>query len=364
MKLGGRAILKDLMVNEIAKNPASFYSGNGAYNSVGEYVGAEKEGKKTTAFNSILGIVQEDPMLRIIRMFTNGHWLNTYELPFYGNTYLEESNAGSWTQEGSKRSWGDGIATALEGFGVYYPTTPSWNLDIKNAGRNELAVDFYLINKNEEWMLRNYKFMHALFSGTQFVMLKHCIVQSPNVYNVVVPGRFEIIWASVTMSATMEGKLRKCSYIKEQLNDHYATQDSNKAAQVPGETKEETEKTKLKFPNGSEYQALQAITKDTLWPDAWKVSIKIKDLGINCFNNYLNYQMYGATGARLRANTIGESQASIAWNALIAKLDEMIEAAKNSNNAEKAKSLEEKKKLLVESKAKAKNFIYNGEFGI
>lgn len=363
MKLGGRAILKDLMVDQIAKNPASFYSGNGAYNSVGEYVGAEKEGKKTTAFNSILGIVQEDPMLRIIRMFTNGHWLNTYELPFYGNTYLEESNAGSWTQEGSKRSWGDGIATALEGFGVYYPTTPSWNLDIKNAGRNELAVDFYLINKNEEWMLRNYKFMHALFSGTQFVMLKHCIVQSPNVYNVVVPGRFEIIWASVTMSATMEGKLRKCSYIKEQLNDHYATQDSNKTAQVPGETQEETEKTKLKFPNGSEYQALQAITKDTLWPDAWKVSIKIKDLGINCFNNYLNYQMYGATGARLRANTIGESQASIAWNALKGKLDEMIEAAKKSNDAEKVKSLEEKKKLLVESKAKAENFIYNGEFG-
>ena len=119
--------------------------------------------------------------------------------------------AGKWTQEGSKRSWGEGIATALEGFGMYYPTTPNWSLDIANAGRGEITTDFYLINKDEKWMLRNYKFMHALFSGTQFVMLNHSIVQSPNVYNVVVPGRFEIVWASVTMSATMEGKLRKCS---------------------------------------------------------------------------------------------------------------------------------------------------------
>lgn len=344
---GLRAGLKNKYIQEVARDPAGFYSGYGKYNQVGEYVGAKAEGGKVGKLNSVLGLVQEDPMLRIIRMFTNGFWLNTYELPFYGNTYLEESNAGKWTQEGSKRSWGEGIATALEGFGMYYPTTPNWSLDIANAGRGEINVDFYLINKDEKWMLRNYKFMHALFSGTQFVMLKHSVVQSPNVYNVVVPGRFEIVWASVTMSATMEGKLRKCSYIAEQLNYHYSSQDSNKAAQVPGKNEGETQNAKLRFSVGNEYQALQAIDENTLWPDAWKVSIKIKDLGINCFNNYLNYQMYGATGARLRVNTSEQTQLEVSWGAIKTVFDNMISKLQEKK---KGASKEEQEKIDQEIK--------------
>lgn len=34
---------------------------------------------------------------------------------------------------------------------------------------------------------------------------------------------------------------------------------------------------------------IKSITSDMLWPDAWKLSIKIKDLTPNNFNTYINY---------------------------------------------------------------------------
>lgn len=306
----------------------------------------------------MLGLYQKDPMLRLIRLFTNGYWLNTYELPFYGNNYLEESNAGKWTQEGSKRSWGEGIATALEGFGVYYPTTPNWSLDITGAGRSEISTEFYLINKNEEWLLRNYKFMHALFSGTQFVMLKHCIVQSPNVYNVVVPGRFEIIWANVTMSATMEGKLRKCSHMYEELNMHYTEKNSQKTTQVADGNNSKAVRVAY---SGDAFQALKAITPDTLWPDAWKISIKIKDLGVNCFNNYLNYQAYGSTGARLIANTTEKTQVDAAWSAIESTFKKYVDKLSGKEKEEAQKKLDSAKSMYEKGTSQMKSAVTKGE---
>ena len=354
---GGRALLKNAVIKEVARDPAGFYS-NGVYNSVGEYIGTEEEGGTTAALNSMLRLYQKDPMLRLIRLFTNGYWLNTYELPFYGNNYLEESNAGKWTQEGSKRSWGEGIATALEGFGVYYPTTPNWSLDITSAGRSEISTEFYLINKNEEWLLRNYKFMHALFSGTQFVMLKHCIVQSPNVYNVVVPGRFEIIWANVTMSATIEGKLRKCSHMYEELNMHYAEKNSQKTTQVADGNNSKAVRVAY---SEDAFQALKAITPDTLWPDAWKISIKIKDLGVNCFNNYLNYQAYGSTGARLIANTTEKTQVDAAWSAIESTFKKYVDKLSGKEKEEAQKKLDSAKSMYEKGTSQMKSAVTKGE---
>lgn len=332
--LGGRALLKNYLIDNIAKNPADFYANSAVYDSYGNYIAGEAEaaGAGLAAFT----LFQTDPMLRILRMFSNGHWLNTYELPFYGNNYLDENRGGKWTQEGSKKQWSDGISTALEGFGIYYPTTPTWSLDIAGATRPELSTEFYLINKDEEWMLRNFKFMHALFSGTQFVMMKQCVVQSPNVYNVHVDGRFEIIWAAMTMSATFEGKLRKCSYMNTMLNTFYDENSSSRRSLVANPvTKTVTNKDTNKeetvteyastnnytavsttLPQNQRYRGLRSITDNTLWPDAWKINLKIQDLGVNCFNNYLNYQMFGASGARLRANTSSSSINKITADAI------------------------------------------------
>lgn len=378
---GGRALMKNAMINSVAKDPGSFYANRKIYDGYGNYIGAQEESNQLGAsFQSVVGLYQEDPMLRLLRLFNNGKWLNTYEIPFYNSTYLEAMKGGQWTQEGSKRSWGEGLATALEGFGVYYPITPSWNLDIKAAARDELQVDFYLINKDENWMLRNFKFLHALYSGTQFVMLKNSIVQSPNVYNVVLPGRFEIIWASMTAEATMEGKLRKCSYMYDSLNTVVVKEngkDRTKALLAkPVKIKDKDgkeidayqsevgnyEQVNVKGDIADVYSGLRSIQPDTLWPDAWKISLKIKDLGINCFNNYLNYHMFGASAARLRANTSEQSQGEIMLDKMretaIKMLDKMgltgEEREKKikeiDENIEKGKKAAENAKNMVEGK--------------
>jgi len=80
------------------------------------------------------------------------------------------------------------------------------------------------------------------------------------VYNVLCPGRFNILWASVGSQITMEGKLRKNSY----MAGKFGAQRANGAI-------------------------IKSIDVDTLWPDAWKINISIKDLTPNNFNTYIEY---------------------------------------------------------------------------
>lgn len=88
------------------------------------------------------------------------------------------------------------------------------------------------------------------------------VIQPPNVYNVLVPGRFNILWASVGATITFEGKLRKNLEIYNSLNR------DNKGG-------------------------IKSIQPDTLWPDAWKVAINIKSLIPNNLNTQLAYYLGG-----------------------------------------------------------------------
>lgn len=64
--------------------------------------------------NQIIGIIQQyggsvnnllkdkfgynpHPMLQYINLFKTGKWLNTYELPFLKNTYLQSSEYDKWS---------------------------------------------------------------------------------------------------------------------------------------------------------------------------------------------------------------------------------------------------------------------------
>lgn len=87
-------------------------------------------------------------------------------------------------------------------------------------------------------------------------------VKGSNVYNVLIPGRLNILWASVGATVTCEGKLRRNAYMY----------------QTYGKT-------------------LKSITDDVLYPDAWKISIDIKDLTPNNFNTYINYFVHGFEGS-------------------------------------------------------------------
>ena len=55
--------------------------------------------------------------------------------------------------------------------------------------RSDITLKFHLINKNDEWLSKNFEFMHALFAGSQWLTLTYGIVAGSNVYHVVVPRK-------------------------------------------------------------------------------------------------------------------------------------------------------------------------------
>ena len=130
---------------------------------------------------------------------------------------------------------------------------------MKDSRRKALTTSFYLINANSRWLERNFMFIQAIFAGTSWVHLNYCRVQSPNVYHVVCPGRFQMIWATMECTVTFEGKLRKNADVSK------------------------------KFKDGG----INSIDEDMLWPDAWKISITVHDLTPNNFNLYAYYYMNG-----------------------------------------------------------------------
>jgi hypothetical protein len=83
------------------------------------------------------------------------------------------------------------------------------------------------------------------------------VQKSPNVYDIEVPGCFHIYFAAMGMEVTRVGKLRT----------------NNKAA--------------------ASLSGFKSITSETIWPDAYKITINVNDLCPNNFNNYIDYLVNG-----------------------------------------------------------------------
>lgn len=225
---------------------------------------------------TIFGI-RKNPVSQIYNLFQTGKWLNTYELPFFKETYLKADQYKNWEVGSLASTLGDdGKAMAgfiKDGLNIQFPMAPTFKLeDVSKACYDEgdLSFDFYLINKDNYWLDRNFRFLQAFYAGTQWLQLDFGFIQGTNVYNVLCPGRFNILWASVGSTITFVGKLRKNNFMTER----YGT-------------------------------IIKSIDNDVLWPDAWKVDIKIKSLVPNNFNMYMNYYLhgYGTAFKKMRETT-------------------------------------------------------------
>lgn len=259
----GGDIVQQKMLDYYSKHPSALYEGNLVRNSeqsaklmFGETIGAGI-GQLTKTMNL-------DPISQIRRMFHGGKWLNTYELPFFNNTYLETSQGGSWKNEGINQILGDGegvMNTIAKKLKINFPTAPIYEItDVASSGYKQINFDFYLINKDAASLLNNYQFLNAFFSGTQWVSMLGGMVKCPNVYNVHVPGRFHIYWATMTCTITAEGKLTRVPLLCESIV----------------------------------FKGLNSVKNtNPLWPEAWKVSCSIKDLTPNNFNTYIDYLVNG-----------------------------------------------------------------------
>jgi len=184
--------------------------------------------------------------------------LNTYELPYWGNAYLKGQYSNDWETGNIQNALGKGLGEMLGNFGVDYPANPKFKVSMKPT-RDPIKTEFYLINSSAEWLKRNFEFIQAIFAGTSWLHMKYCLVRPPNVYHVLCPGRFQIYWAAMDAVVTFEGKLRKSKDVSRSLREY----------------------------------GINSIDEDMLWPDAWKISLNIRDLTPNNFNLYAEYYARG-----------------------------------------------------------------------
>ena len=250
MKVGGKFVTNN-QIDKYSKNTWKLYRDNTGF-------AKKKENKDRKR-----GYFTSDPVEIIMNMFGNGgKWLNTYELPYYGNDYISWKYSNKWKTGDASTFLGTGLAGSdeaigLKMFGIDFPANPKFTASM-GPTRKEIVSEFYLINKNDDWLIKNFKFLNAIYAGTNWLHLKYGIIRPPNVYHVLCPGRFQIYWAAMDCEITFEGKLRKNINVSNILQTF-----------------------------------TKSVDKDMLWPDAWKVKFTIKDLTPNNFNLYADYYLNG-----------------------------------------------------------------------
>jgi len=196
---------------------------------------------------------------------------------------------------------------------IQLPMAPTFKIsDIGSSTyiENDLSFEFHLINKDTYWLDKNFRFLQAFYAGTQWLQMDFGMIQGTNVYNVLCPGRFNIVWASIGTTITNVGKLRKNNFMAERYDN-----------------------------------VIKSIDKDILWPDAWKISINIKPLVPNNFNMYMSYYLhgYGTTFKKMR-NITNLNNRSSTLGVLGEALDKAKEELVGKDVEKHIKELEEMRK--------------------
>lgn len=159
----------------------------------------------------------------------------TYELPFYSDYFLSTDGRKGWKTGGAELWYGRNLAQLAARFAsIGYPTTPDWEFE---PNFENLDFTFHLINDSPEATLKNTIWLYSLVAGTMYVQIENeqvdltkadqqtvnmltmavtkyltsisSFFKSPNVYEIVVPGRLRWLWCSMSVNVKCVGKLYK-----------------------------------------------------------------------------------------------------------------------------------------------------------
>jgi hypothetical protein len=261
----------------------------------------------------------EFPMELIKRLFP-GTYLNTFEMPYFDELYMDSTaDRGSWSMGGSERVLGTAAKKFVtEMMNIDFPTAPAWEHSIQSGKGFNMKNKFYLINDTTENLVKNFKFIHALMSGTYWIQLS-VMQKSPNLYKVVVPGRFTKWFCDIGAVVTMDGKLRTNPDAVSLINN--AGGGSLSVKNAKGESTDTT---------------FKAIKSGTLFPDVYKVEMTITDLTPNHFNQYMDYMINGDT-VHNSGDTV--TRATSPKNLFIPNEEISMTAQKNAEELRKASNL-------------------------
>lgn len=206
-----------------------------------------------------------------IENLCDGYWVGQYELPYFGNKFMHSDTAMSWAL-GDLLTGRELIQNQMT---MSVMDIPQWKFTPLNSENNEITVPIILLNETYEDVLKNFKFLFALSAGAFWVKDSQYSYRSPNLYRIICPGRFVMLYAGMSITASYLGKIRR--YKKEDANKIFSTIQT---IQLGKSTDSKGYTAFNKFLNGE---------ADCSIPEAIMVSIKFKDITPAAFNIHAAY---------------------------------------------------------------------------
>lgn len=267
---------KNLAIQEYSENPDKLYADI-------------EEGGTTDTYTN--------PFEAVKRLYVQGVFMHTFEIPFLPSapfSYVKANSSVStfataggggmggvidFMKQTASKVKSDGakkMSESMAGLFKNIPATPTYEEKLP-YDNDQITTKFYLINKNSQYLVRNYRFLQALSAGAYAVQLPFGVIQCPNIYYVEIVGKRELVWAEMGIHAIQIGKYRSDKYATYKIFNETNTQLYSK-----------------NVGNGN-YEKI-------LWPQAWDVTITFKDFTPNTFNTRDHYLTYGSCLASIDKN--------------------------------------------------------------
>lgn len=185
----------------------------------------------------------------------SGYYISQFEVPYFGNKFISADTADDW-ELGNIASNSNFLVNDLT---MNVQDIPTWQYkNITNS--DDLELDIYLLNENINDVIRNMKFLFSLAAGAYWIQTSVLGYRSPNLYRIFCPGRFLMLYAAMAVNIEFFGKIRR-----------YSNQDA----------------IKLFGTDATQFLPLNIMIKQQKScniPEAYKVSLRFKDLTPNAFN--------------------------------------------------------------------------------
>jgi hypothetical protein len=228
----------------------------------------------------------------IYKKLFSGTVLREFHFPYLNDTYLQSSK-GTWSNENLGSSVG-GIEMSNQMLGLNIPSIPSWTNDDQTV---EQSLEFYLLNDTVKDLLDNFKMVHTLLPGTLW-MQNGLVQRSPNIYQVYIPGRTMCYFASLDVTIECVGKLRVVPLAGKTINSTF-----------------------------------KGINESTLFPDAYKVTIKWKNITPNNFNAYEAFM--NNVSSKVTVNTGEQQDAFNSGGNIVDAVSEVFSSKEQDEDARK-----------------------------
>lgn len=206
-----------------------------------------------------------------------GTWVGQYDVPFFGKNFLKADTTDGWSM-GNLADSADFLKNDLT---TNVQDIPTWAY--KPGKAEPITTTVYLLNEDVDSIIKNLKFLHSITAGAWWVQTSFIGYRQPNLYRVLCPGRFIMLYSSMAITVEMVGKIRR-----------YSQQDAEEM-----------------FGKGAEVNSFMPFKLYTSAgegncniPEAYKLTLKLQDLTPQVFNVMANFftNGYGNESTKLYPN--------------------------------------------------------------